>query len=426
MLIENESNLLEWKGSGKSNYLKTVSAFSNYQGGKIIFGVEDKTGHVIGLENIDEQKLAIENAINDGIKPRPKFKMESHAVGEKTILILKVFKGSKPPYIHKNTAYQRQDTSTIPVDEVAFWQLYLEGSNLSFDELTTDESAFTFSKLESELKSVVGITKLTPDLLKTMGLMKGEKYTNAGMLMSDKNDYRYGIDIVRFGETDNIFLERVEIKGQSILTQYESAMAFFDKWYAPYEEVVGYYRETRIHIPREAFREAVANALIHRDYLLKSNIRITMRDSGIEIISPGGLTTGIGKLAFVEGLYSQIRNETLAEVLRRLRIIEKFGTGVKRIRETYQPFKEVPHFDVIDGLAIEVKLPKINYSKQTTDYTSKVLALINDKIETTKKEILSEIGGSDTTLKRSLQNLIKDGKIRRIGSGRATRYQSIK
>lgn len=427
MLLDNERMDLEWKANSKSNFLKTVSAYANYFDGKIVFGIADD-GSVAGITNVEEEKLAIENAVNDNIKPRPKYTIGVETVSDKKIVILRVFKSSKPPYLYKKIAYQRQDTSTVATDEIAYQQLYLEGSNLSFDELDSHADNLTFQLLEKALQEKVGIQNFSSDLLRTMGLLKGEVYTNAGMLFADQNEYRYGIDMVRFGDNDNIFVERQEIKGESLLKQYESAMAMFDKWYSPYEEVVGFYREPRTQIPREAFREAVANALIHRDYVLKSNVRIAMRDTGIEIISPGGLPTGIDKESYAKGLYSQIRNETLAEVFRRLQIIEKYGTGVKRIRETYQEFKESPKFDVLGGLAIQVILPKVSYANGiniTADYETQVLQFINEKIETTSSEIKETLGGSDATLKRVLLKLGTDGKIKKIGNTRGVKYQSI-
>lgn len=418
-----ESNNIEWKETTKSNFLKTVCAFANYGDGEIIFGITDGDGDIIGIENAEKEKLSIENSINDNITPRPNFTLKIEKLNEIEVIILKIFKGSKPPYMYKNKTFQRQDTATVPVDEVAFQMLFMEGANLSFDELEAKTDNLTFNRLEQELKNTLGINSLTTDLLKTMGLHN----TNAGMLLADTNNYKYGVDIVRFGANDNIFVERKEIKGVSLLEQYLETMAMFDKWYSPYEEIVGFYRETRLQIPREAFREAVANALIHRNYVLKSNIRIAMREDSIEIISPGGLPTGISKDAYEKGLYSQIRNETIAETFRRLQIVEKYGTGIKRIRESYQIYKQIPKFDLIDGLATQVILPKITYvsTNDKPDYESQVLDYINTHVEATRAEIKQAIGGSDATLKRVLLKLTLEDKIRKVGNSRATKYQSI-
>jgi len=427
MYPDKESSILEFKEIVKSNFLKTVSAFANYRDGEILFGIAD-SGDVIGIDNIDQKKLDVENTINDNITPRPKFTLKTKIIDDKEIIILKVFKGKMPPYIYQNKAYQRADTATVPVDGTAFSQLILEGSNSSFDELEANVTGLKFLKLETELKNLLGISELTDDILRTMSLRTNGSYTNAGMLLADENEYKFGIDIVRFGKTDNIFIERVEVKGVSLLFQYEKAMDIFDKWYSPYEEVVGFYRVSRVQIPREAFREALANALIHREYLLKANIRIAMREDGIEIISPGGLPTGITKNAYATGQYSQIRNEIIAETFSRLQLIEKYGTGVKRIIEAYQPFKQAPVFDVIDGQAIKVYLPKVTYldsKEEFNDYEYRILGYINEKIETTASEILADNGGDPEHLEQILTKFHHENKLIKNEQEPETTYVSV-
>ena len=410
-----------------SEFLKTVSALANYRDGEILFGIDD-CDEAVGVKNIEQEKLEIEKLINDNISPRPKFTLKTKVVDGEEIIRLKVFKSKMPPYLYNNKAYRRTNTDTVPVDGVAFYQLLLEGSDTSFDEIEVNVTDLTFTKLEDELKKLLGISELTDDMLQTMGLRTCDGFTNAGMLLADENEYKYGIDIVRFGETDSIFIERAEVIGKSLLYQYEKAMEMFEKWYSPYEEVVGFYREARVQIPREAFREALANAIIHRDYLMKANIRITMREDGIEIISPGGLPYGMSKEAYASGQYSQVRNEIIAETLRRLRIIEKYGAGVKRIIEEYQPFKQAPVFDELDGQAIKVFLPRVTYvdsKEEVNDYEYRVLAFINERIEATADEILEANGGDPEYLEEVLEKLYNENKVYKNEKTAETIYVSV-
>lgn len=112
----------------------------------------------------------------------------------------------------------------------------------------------------------------------------------------------------------------------------------FRKWYAPYEEVEDGRRIEKVQIPFDAYRETVANALTHRRYDLSSAVRIAMYANRIEVTSPGGLPEGMRTNACLHGQRSVLRNVIVAEVLHRLRIIEKFGTGMTRIRSAYQPY----------------------------------------------------------------------------------------
>lgn len=126
-----ETKVLEFKEivSTKS-FLKTVSAFSNYNGGKIIFGIDDN-GNIKGISNLEKACLDIENRINDNINPQPKYKLKID--GEKKIIILIVDEGNNKPYLYNSKAYKRNDTSTIEVDSFELTRLVLEGKKMSYE-----------------------------------------------------------------------------------------------------------------------------------------------------------------------------------------------------------------------------------------------------------------------------------------------------
>lgn len=129
--MRNENRYVEFKESTKSKtYLKTVSAFANYDGGKIYFGIRDD-GSVCGVENIIKERLNIENQINDNIKPRPNYHIE---VDDQNILVLEVICGEDKPYYYNNKAYKRNDTSTIEIERLELQRLILEGQNLNFEK----------------------------------------------------------------------------------------------------------------------------------------------------------------------------------------------------------------------------------------------------------------------------------------------------
>lgn len=185
--------------------------------------------------------------------------------------------------------------------------------NLRYEELPYTKE-LQFSELDRFLKEKIKIDDFTLDVLKTLGLYSDGNYNNGAALLADKNIFTAacGVDMVRFGDSENIFLDRKTFKGVSLLLQYENALSFFDKWYAPYEEVVGFYRQKRIHIPREAFREAIANALCHRDFSINALIRVAAYKDRIEITSPGSLPSGISREEFLEGKFSpQERREKI-------------------------------------------------------------------------------------------------------------------
>jgi len=426
MYPESESENLELKRINTSSFLKTVSAFANFRDGDIIFGVEDGSREIAGISDVEQVKMAIENAINDALKPVPTFKIEVETMEEKEIIILHIYKGDNTPYLYKGKAYRRQNTASVPVGERLSNKLILDGSRITYEELLSANQDLKFSLLKKKLTEVLDLSEFTNDTLRTLGLMNGDNFTNVGEFFADSSKYPFGVDVARFGENDSIFLERVEITGVSLLSQYYQMLELFDKWYSSYEEVIGFFREKRIQIPREAFREAIANAIIHRDYLYPGSIKVSMSPEQIEIISPGGLVAGIPMAVYLTRELSLLRNRNTAEIFHRLNIVEKFGTGFKRIKRAYQNFKQIPLFEEIAGTFVSVILPRVTYAdseSEWNDYEYGILEFVKQEIETTSSEIMNKLGGSSTGLKRTLNKLIESEKIIRVGKGRGTRYR---
>lgn len=173
-------------------------------------------------------------------------------------------------------------------------------------------------------------------------------------------------------------------------------------------------------IPFDAFREAVANALVHRTWDIKSNTKIEMYPDKIIISSPGGLVADMTKEDYVNGNYSYLRNPIIANVFRRLEIIEAFATGIKRINESYKDSLIKPIYNVTSS-AISVTLPILEYS-DLSDNEKKVLNYIRPNYKYSRSEIETSSGIPKDTLIRTLNSLIDKGLIEKIGKAKATYY----
>ena len=149
-----ETRILEFKETITNTFLKTVSAFSNYDGGEILFGVDDD-GNIKGLSDVKQACLDIENKINDSISPQPNYTLEIQN-NEQTIK-LSVKSGLQKPYLYKSKAYKRNDTATIEVDTLEFSRLVLEGKNIRFEELPCKDQELSFEILQSNLKEKIQI-----------------------------------------------------------------------------------------------------------------------------------------------------------------------------------------------------------------------------------------------------------------------------
>lgn len=411
-----ENKYLEYKENVTNTFLKTVSAFANYEGGQIVFGVTDY-GFVKGFEKPKEICLDIENKINDSILPQPDYRL---SIGVDGTIILEVKSGLNKPYLYKSKAYKRNDTATIEVDTLEFSRLILQGKNIKFEELPTEEKGLTFSSVERKFKEALGIEKLSIDVLKTLNMYSDKAgYNNGAAILADTNSFP-GIDIAKFGENISIINKRATFDNMSIVDVFENTMDMFRDYYQ-YEEIVGSVRKKAERIPEEAFREAVANALIHRVWDVDAQIRVAMFDDKIEITSPGGLPEGISSEEYLAGKTSVLRNPILANVFYRLGIVEIFGTGVVRIIQAYSKNIKKPIFDIGEN-TIRVVLPIIETDLNLSEDERQVYNALNKTMPKSISEVTQFMPFGKSKTSGILKELNEKGIVYIEGNGRGTKY----
>ena len=412
-----ESRELELKSTITNTFLKTVSAFSNYNTGKIVFGVDDN-GKIIGLENIEELCLDLENKINDNINPKPDFKFIKDT--KKKIITLIVEEGFNKPYLYKGKAYKRNDTSTVEVDKVELNRLTLLGLNQYYEELKARKQDLEFKVLKKELEEKLSLKNFSKDVLKTLNLYDDKfGYNNAAELFADNNTFS-GTDIAKFGKNIDEILDRNLFTNISIISQFQKILEVFNRYYK-YEQILGSERIEKELIPEKAFRETIANALIHRTWDVNSNIRISMYEDKIEISSPGGLPSGISEKEYLNGQISQLRNPILANIFFRLKYIEMFGTGIRRINESYKDYSVKPAFEIFEN-SIKITLPIITTRLFLTTDEKIVMDILEKGAILSSSEILKMTELKKDKLNRLLKKLIQKNYIDVIGNGRGTKY----
>lgn len=412
-----ESRELEFKATITNTFLKTVSAFSNYHSGRIIFGIDDN-GKVIGLDEIEEFCLDLENKINDNISPKPDFRFIKDSK-QKTITLV-VDEGVNKPYLYKGKAYKRNDTSTVEVDRIELNRLTLLGLNRYYEELKAKNQNLEFTVLKKELEEKVSLKEFSKDVLKTLNLYDDKNgYNHAAEILADKNAFP-GIDIAKFGKNIDEILDRNLLTHISIIFQYKKTMEIFHRYYK-YEQVVGSERIEKELIPERAFREVLANALIHRTWDINSNIRIAMYDDKIEVSSPGGLPSGISKKEYLNGQISQLRNPILGNIFFRLKYIEMFGTGIRRINESYKDFMVKPSFEIFEN-SIKIVLPLLVTKLLLTTDEERIMEVFKEGNILSSSEILKITEFKKDKLNRLLKKLLQKNYIEMIGKGRGTKY----
>ncbi|NLN48803.1 MAG: AAA family ATPase [Clostridiales bacterium] len=299
-----------------------------------------------------------------------------------------------------------------------------KGANMDYEERISSSQGLTFNILEQMLKEKAGIVKINLDILKTLNLYNKDGYYNiAGELLADKNDVAFsGIDIVKFGKAINKILYRETIKNKSLLFQYDRVIEIFKQYYR-YEEIEGYTRIKKELIPKRAFRESLANAIVHRAYNIKRYIQIAMYEDRIEINSPGGLPEGISEEEYLNGNISLLRNPIVAGVFFRLDIIEQFGTGVARINDEYIKSIPKPNFVVTEN-NIKIILPVTEFDKlNLSEDEWTVYDLLREEIELGRGEIDLKSGFEKSKTLRILNSLADKNIIQRLGSGVGVTYK---
>lgn len=412
-----ESRKLEFKSTFTNSFLKTVSAFCNFGDGEIWFGLDDD-GNIIGVSEPKKMCLDIENKINDSIAPKPDFTL--YVDGENNTICLSVREGQYKPYLYKGKAYRRSDTASVEVDQAELRSLVLEGSNLYFEELPCEKGDLAFQELSTKLMEALDISVMSNDILRTLGLFTRDKrYNNAAALLADENDF-FGIDMARFGKSINEIMDRETTANTSILKQYDRAVSMVKRYYQ-YEKITGIEREKVELIPENAFREAIANALIHRDWSINAHIRISMFEDRIEIKSPGGLPLGITMEEYLNGDISCLRNPVLGNIFFRLRYVEMFGTGIKRIIQSYEKSVIKPKFQITDNV-ISVILPVIAHNYDVNDGEAKIINILNGGKSLSSSEISKLSGYTKSKVLRVLEGMKEKDYIKVVGKGRGTKY----
>lgn len=412
-----ETRILEFKETITNTFLKTVSAFSNYDGGTILFGVDDD-GNIKGLPDVKQACLDIENKINDSIAPQPDYTLEIQN-NDQTIK-LTVKSGLQKPYLYKSKAYKRNDTATIEVDTLEFSRLILDGKNIRFEELPCKDQKLSFAILHRKLKENIQIENFNQDTLKTLNLYDDVNgFNNAAGLLADKNHFP-GIDTIKFGENISIIQKRSTFENISVLEVYDKAIDVFRDYYQ-YEVIQGADRQKIEKIPEAAFREAIANALIHRVWDVDSQIRVSMFDDRLEIVSPGGLPSGITEEEYLSGKLSVLRNRNLANVFYRLGFVEIFGTGITRIKQLYAEGLIKPDFEISEN-AIKIVLPIFEKSADLTEDEIVIYKLLSKTMLKPISEIAPYAPFGKSKTAKLLKEMCQKGVITAKGNGKGTKY----
>ncbi len=350
LLAAPEGKTLEFKQdlSSPRNLLRTLAAFANTAGGRVIIGVKDKTREVLGIDQPLDEEERLCSLIADSISPRLVPSVEMITVDGKTLLVIEVFlSNSRPHYLRsegpENGVYVRLGSTNRKADRELVAELRRSAEGVSFDE--TPLPGLTLEALDTEAlkKAFEGIRPIDEQNLLTLRLAVREQGrivpSRGGMLLFGRNRTEHFPDCWaqcgRFLGLDKArIFDHIELE-EPLPELVDSILLFLKKHAMRGADFSDIRRRDVWSIPLEPLREAVINALVHADWSQRGGpVRVAFFDDRIEIENPGILPPGMTVEDMRRGV-SKIRNPVIARVFRELRLIEQWGSGVPRIfRET--------------------------------------------------------------------------------------------
>ena len=413
-LFAGESKNIEYKVAvpkKSEKYMKTVVAFANGNGGKIVFGIDDKTLEIVGMDedNIFKTMDAITNAISDSCEPRIRPDVTLQTVNDKTVIVVEILPGAMRPYYIKSEGmtegtYMRVSGTTRPVEGYMLKELILEGQNRYFDSEPCRELQITDEDIQNLCKTMketaikntwqnsenAKIKDITKNTLLSWGILtevQGEIFpTNAYALLTGQLRMQPVIQCGLFkGKDRAYFADRKEFDGP-IQNQVDAAYQYVLEKINMGMQIQGIYRQDVYELPTDSVRELIANAVAHRSYLEPGNIQVAIFDDRLEVTSPGMLLNNVSIKKMMEG-YSKPRNPAIANAFAYMKIIEKWGTGIPRI------FRECREYGLPDPELIDFDGDfRVNMYRNTAiDYSPRVNDRVNDKVNDRVNEIEEKI-----------------------------------
>lgn len=365
-----ENKTTELKREYVDNIKNTIIAFANCDGGVLYIGVEDD-GAVCGVDNVDDTMLRVTSAVRDAVSPDITMFVECHneVLEGKPVVCLTVQRGTARPYylrgkgIRPEGVYVRQGAATVPATEAAILQMIKETSGDSYEAARSLNQQLTFERTAAFFKK--RDVAFGNNQLRTLHLL-GEDgtYTNLAFLLSEQCTHTIKLAVFE-GDRKSVFKDRRELEG-SLLGQLEEAFAYIDRCNRTRAEFSGLDRVETRDYPPEAIREALLNAIVHRDYSFSASVLISIFEDRMEFVTVGGLVRGI-TLEDVKLGVSVLRNAHLAGIFYRLRLIEAYGTGILKINECYGDYDVQPVLETTAN-AFKITLPNVNFHKERNFY----------------------------------------------------------
>lgn len=444
--IGKESVVLEFKQEipKNSQIIRTAIGFCNSFGGKLVVGVEDD-GVICGVseEGIDEMMDSIQESIYKNCTPPILPAVYTQRYGDKIVVIVEVSAGMNKPYFlskkgMQEGTYIRLGSHTYKADHKMIEELQWASRGLAVDTLPVYQA--TIDDIDqNRVKAFLNARKQSHQDIDVDSALTHYKLvttehtrvypTLAGLLLFGKSPQQFITEAFIIcshfkGTSGRDAMASIDCEGD-LFMQFEQSMNFLMKHLEKSFKITGVKREETLEIPLEALREVILNAIVHRHYQIPGPSKIAIYDDRVEVFTPGNFPGPLLPNQLEMG-YTFIRNQVITKIFRELGYIEKLGSGLITLFQSYRERKlAIPQ--VIEGdnfvkYILPRKSPAADIEK-SSDYELEIILMFNKVEELTVKDIIKEIPISRQTASRMLNKLIEKKLVKRIGKSSATRYR---
>lgn len=427
-----ETENIEFKSGFTEEIYKEVIAFANTDGGVLYIGI-DNDGNAVGLSNVDDEYTRITNGIRDAILPDVTMFVK-YTIQENKVVRITISEGTNKPYylrskgLKPNGVYVRQGTSSVQASSEQIRQMIKDSDGDDFESMRSIEQELTFTSATAAFESY-GVDFSEEKYLALGMVHKNDGlFTNLALLMSDQ--CQHSIKVAVFGDDENTtFKDNREFKG-SIFKQIDEAFRYIMLSNRTSSVFKGLERIDKSDYPEAALREALLNSVVHRDYSYSGSIIININDKQMEFVSIGGLLPGLTADDIRSGI-SQPRNKNLAEVFHRLKLIEAYGTGIRRIYKLYENCSVQPRIEVTHN-TFKMILPNMSVAEplavktNLTPQKEQILDFISKKGQITEVEIMNLLGVKRTRAYTVAKQMCDENLIVAVGRGKNKKYLPVK
>jgi len=442
LVREGEGLTVEFKEKYASRIDEDIVAFSNTKGGLVLLGVRDD--RTVPGERLSNDFKAKINSLARNCNPA--IAVEAAQVGN--VVVVDVHEGAEKPYSCGSGYFRRLNGTTQKMSHEEVRIMFRENDPMPFEERTARDFSFSdvakakVRAFTTEAGVNIGKTSAA-DFLRSLKVADEATIKNAGILFfaTDVHDFlpQAQMTLVAFKGTKkgNIY-DRQDVR-DDLLTQFRQASLFLERHLNVRSEIKGYNRVDIYEIPLAALREAVVNALMHRDYsILGTQVSVEIFDDRVEIINPGGLPKGLSQKTFAKGI-SMRRNELIADLFFRLDKVERVGQGIQRMKDAMADagLKE-PEFEA-NGFfrAVFRRSPELSLKgpegvvekvvegvvDNLTDNQRRILELVRASATISARQLAERVGISQRKIQENLARLRSKGLLKRVGPDRGGHWE---